>query len=357
MLVGKSINIDSNVNAFYGVHGRAVIARMVDVNALKNIKVTVSEICPFLEKNQYLGGLDVRITFDIPENAAVFRDVVVLVVDKFSMVSIWEGQAFGFERLAWLKVQGIPLRLLTNEVIDEVGSLFGKVVHHADRSESDLDLSYEYVGILLGDGKRVSEEIVLNWKDRKFRVWVMEELGEWIPDFLEINSPHNCENKQDGSGHVSDGSMSEEDCNSSDNDLENDDENVNVENNHCDTEDLNDNNVSIEAENTERFVPAVSFQFEQVIEGNVSIQSVENKVTKRKKFKKGSEVERPSNSYSSSQESLKIVKRPKRSDPFELNGLLGLEDEGDLDASGEEINETKEIGEVFDLNVHPKSTN
>ncbi|KAJ0890519.1 putative RNA recognition motif domain, nucleotide-binding alpha-beta plait domain superfamily [Helianthus annuus] len=140
MLVGKSINIDSNVNAFYGVHGRAVIAIMVDVNALKNIKVTVSEICPFLEKNQYLGGLDVMLTFDIPENAVVFRDV--------------EGQAFGFERLAWLKVQGIPLRLLTNEVIDEVGSLFGKVVHHADRSESDLDLSYEYVGILLGDGKK-----------------------------------------------------------------------------------------------------------------------------------------------------------------------------------------------------------
>ncbi|MFS7894327.1 hypothetical protein Hanom_Chr15g01374241 [Helianthus anomalus] len=64
---GKFVRIADSTNAFSSVHGRAIIASMVDLKALKNIKVIMNEICPSFGKVQYLGGLDVLITFDDAE--------------------------------------------------------------------------------------------------------------------------------------------------------------------------------------------------------------------------------------------------------------------------------------------------
>ncbi|KAJ0765820.1 putative RNA recognition motif domain, nucleotide-binding alpha-beta plait domain superfamily [Helianthus annuus] len=197
MLVGKTVTADSRVNAFQSLHGKALVARMIDLQALKNIKIILNDIFPGQGRVQYLGGLDVMVSFDDAEMVVAVREAAKSVVGKFSMISIWEGQTLGFERLAWLKVQGIPLHLLSNEVIDAVGCVFGMVVDKANRSERDHDFTFEYVGVLVGDGKRVSEEVVLNWKDRKFRVWVMEELGEWMPEFTRRKNPSCCRSLRD----------------------------------------------------------------------------------------------------------------------------------------------------------------
>ncbi|KAL9999293.1 putative RNA recognition motif domain, nucleotide-binding alpha-beta plait domain superfamily [Helianthus debilis subsp. tardiflorus] len=160
MLVGKSMTIDNNINAFSSLHGRALVAKMIDVEALKNIYVTLNDICQGQGKVQFIGGLDILISFEDSEMAVAILEAAKKVENNFSMIRLWEGQSLGFERMTWLKVQGIPLQLLTNEVIDAVGGMFGKVVHKANQSEKDHDLSFEYVGVLVGEGKRVSDEIV-----------------------------------------------------------------------------------------------------------------------------------------------------------------------------------------------------
>ena len=43
---GKSITIDSHINAFSTLHGRALAVRMIDLEALKNIHVILNDICP-----------------------------------------------------------------------------------------------------------------------------------------------------------------------------------------------------------------------------------------------------------------------------------------------------------------------
>ncbi|KAF5769642.1 hypothetical protein HanRHA438_Chr14g0661361 [Helianthus annuus] len=197
MLVGKSITVDNNANGFRSLHGLAVVVRMVDFQCLKSIKVIVKEMSFQAIRFQYIGGLDLLITFSNVEWAIKFKVDALALKDKFSMVTTWEGQVLGFERLAWLKIQGIPLHVLSNEVIDSVGGLFGRIVHKATRSENDVDLSYEYVGVLVGDGKRISEEIMLNWKDRKFRVWVSEDSDDWEPEFWEPTEMGNSKVMED----------------------------------------------------------------------------------------------------------------------------------------------------------------
>ncbi|MFS7946270.1 hypothetical protein Hanom_Chr06g00534021 [Helianthus anomalus] len=151
--VGKFVKINGRVDAFCILHGRALIASMVGLESLKNIKVIMKDFCSSIIKVQYLGGLDLLIRFEDEEATSIVYHATLNMVDTFSRISVWDGNSDGFEHLAWLKVQGIPLHLIANEVIDVVGGFFAKVVHK----------------VLVGDGKRVSEEVVLNWKDRKFQ--------------------------------------------------------------------------------------------------------------------------------------------------------------------------------------------
>ncbi|KAI3777212.1 hypothetical protein L1987_47009 [Smallanthus sonchifolius] len=62
--------------------------------------------------------------------------------------------------------------------------LFGKVIHVSQLSTLDSDLSVNSVGILVDSGSKIDDTVTLNWKEKKFRVWVTEELDDWIPDCL-----------------------------------------------------------------------------------------------------------------------------------------------------------------------------
>ncbi|PWA73391.1 reverse transcriptase domain, Reverse transcriptase zinc-binding domain protein [Artemisia annua] len=201
-----------------------------------------------------------------------------LAMDKFTSVTRWTGQSFGFERLAWLKVKGVPLHLLTNEVVDDVGGLFGKVVHKATIEESDVDLSYEYIGVLLGD----------------------EELGEWIPEFVEVST--HMDDKQSESDKEESLAARSSDVN----------EGIDG------TQSLsNDDMAEILEHNDDTFIPAVDFPFEE-----------------------GPHIEE-----------FQSIPNSKNEDPFGLDGLLGLNDKNGELGSAAHVVVTNDTGsESLDLN-------
>ncbi|PWA67537.1 nucleotide-binding alpha-beta plait domain-containing protein [Artemisia annua] len=368
MLVGKTVNIVDQVNGFSSLHDRAIVGRMVDVEAMKSIYLFLHEICPGFGNVQYMGGLDLLISFNEPEKALLVLEAAKKDDALFSSVCLWKGQSFSFERLAWIKVKGIPLHLFTNDVLNLVGGMFGKVVYKASKVESDLDLSFDYVGILVGDGRKLSKELILEWKSRKFRVWINEEMGDWIPDFYPVLSnanqqtnakqfDENQETNDDQNIEDSNGKMfveetpevvpepfSGEEVNCNDNDvcLERNDDNINFG--------INCHSSPIIEEVISDFVPAVNFNFEQPIIEDPTTDG-NSKVVKRKKCKK-SEVGRPSMTYTSSNESQRIVKKPKKknSDIFGLNGLLGISDNNP--SSDEDCTEDDQDNS-FDLNCNP----
>ncbi|MFS8018912.1 hypothetical protein Hanom_Chr15g01397671 [Helianthus anomalus] len=52
-------------------------------------------------------------------------------------------------------------------------------------SEDERDLSFEYVGVLIGNDKRVAEEVIIQWQGNHFPVWVMEDVDDRLPEFLK----------------------------------------------------------------------------------------------------------------------------------------------------------------------------
>ncbi|KAK9057763.1 hypothetical protein SSX86_022601 [Deinandra increscens subsp. villosa] len=359
-LVGKVVTLDNKTNAFSSLHGKSLVARMVDIQALENIKCYLKEVCPGRGKVQYLGGLDILVSFEDADTAEAVRLATQQAMDKFVSITTWEGQALGFERVAWLKLKGIPLHLLNNDTIDAVGGMFGKVVYSAKRFESDSDLSYEYIGILVGDGKRVNAEVVINWKGRKFQVWVEEELNEWIPDFID-SQEEDVTSDSEGEESVADQSpVVEPEKHVNDADVVNihvdqpileTDQNGNDGIDDCYSLPINGMENNVEGYDF-AFTPAVDFPFEKDLEvgGPLSV----SKVIKRKKFKK-LDLGRPSNGYVSSQESLKALKRSKNDDDlFGLDELLGLNKSDDnLDVEAQDNVSINGGEDHLDLNKQP----
>ncbi|MFS7960080.1 hypothetical protein Hanom_Chr08g00698761 [Helianthus anomalus] len=57
-------------------------------------------------------------------------------------------------------------------------------------SWEDNNWSQECIGILVGHGRQLKEELELTWRDNSYWVWIIEEPGEWIPDCLQpITTP------------------------------------------------------------------------------------------------------------------------------------------------------------------------
>ncbi|KAF5782616.1 hypothetical protein HanRHA438_Chr11g0510731 [Helianthus annuus] len=178
----KVVEVHRETSVFFYLQGRLVVGRAIDVKVLINLKDSLKKAGIEGFKLHYLRGLNVLIAFDNETDASDLALNVNIWKDWFDPLDIWDGQTLAYERLAWLKFHGFPLHLVENKVFDDVASLFGKVVKGAQLSSLDWDLSTACVGVLVDSGARISGSAFLNWKNKKFKVWVLEELDDWVPD-------------------------------------------------------------------------------------------------------------------------------------------------------------------------------
>ncbi|KAM0057469.1 putative RNA recognition motif domain, nucleotide-binding alpha-beta plait domain superfamily [Helianthus debilis subsp. tardiflorus] len=114
----------------------------------------------------------------------------VFLLDKgawlscFDRLETWKGDVLEFERVAWVKMHGVPLTLSCSHVFDEIASRFATVIQSAQFSEEEGDLSHACVGILVKMVDRIYQKCKLNWRNHCFEMLIEEEAGEWIPDCL-----------------------------------------------------------------------------------------------------------------------------------------------------------------------------
>ncbi|KAF5772504.1 hypothetical protein HanXRQr2_Chr13g0577731 [Helianthus annuus] len=176
-----------------GSAGLSIIGRTVNLETLVDFDKLLRIAKVDIVKLQYLGGLSLLVSFADAVAAKWFVDARHIWEPWFSSLETWSGQSLPFERVAWLKLHGIPLNLLEADVLRQVGELFGKVLFVPKDLDEDQDLSVVKVGVLVGEARRCSELVSLKWKDKSFRIWVDEELEDWVPDCLVMEDDEDLE--------------------------------------------------------------------------------------------------------------------------------------------------------------------
>ncbi|KAJ0520834.1 hypothetical protein HanIR_Chr10g0463781 [Helianthus annuus] len=133
---------------------------------------------------KYLGGLSILVVLKSTLEADSFRSTAP-GFGWFNSMEIWRGQLVAFERVAWLNIYGVSLHLSGNETFDSVGRCFGKVLHASQRQPEDNLLTLDCVCVITDSVKRIEEVVTIIEEGKRFRVWVEEEMGEWVPDSVE----------------------------------------------------------------------------------------------------------------------------------------------------------------------------
>ncbi|KAM0025658.1 hypothetical protein Hdeb2414_s0021g00577131 [Helianthus debilis subsp. tardiflorus] len=162
--------------------GCAVVGKCFDLKTLRNLDTILVDNRIGGVTLSYYGGLSMILKFDDDESCANFLLNHQVWKEWFSSLEPWDGQPLPFERLAWVKVQGVPLQLVDNDVLNNIAEHFGKIVHGSQLEAEDDNLSFSWIGVLIGEGGRIHDHVTLKWKSMQFRMCIEEESSVWTPD-------------------------------------------------------------------------------------------------------------------------------------------------------------------------------
>ncbi|MFS8034713.1 hypothetical protein Hanom_Chr17g01584471 [Helianthus anomalus] len=153
------MNTDSKKNMEY----KSLVGETKDIEILNNLKDTLEE-----------GMADNYLRLRVNKRE-----------QWFSRLYMWDGIPLVFDRVAWIKVLGVPVSLWDRHVLNKIGKRCGRLLVKFEASFEDGNMAEDRMAILIGSGKRLSEEVTLMWKEHKLTVWVEEIAGQWCPDFLQ----------------------------------------------------------------------------------------------------------------------------------------------------------------------------
>ncbi|PWA89211.1 RNA-directed DNA polymerase, eukaryota, Nucleotide-binding alpha-beta plait domain protein [Artemisia annua] len=328
MLINKNLNIqevdltiDPNTSAFPQWHNKAVVGRVHDFQRLIALRQWLLQKVDMEATIKYVGGLLVLVLFHKEEDAFAFSADEMCWKECFSKLSIWKGQILANERIAWLKIFGVPVCIVDNRVFNRIGGLFGVLMQPAQLSDDDGDLTYVCIGVLVGERDRINHTIAIRWRDKIIRVRVEEDRNDWIPDCLIPDDEESFNSDEDHNVNIGDDEDMEDR-----NDVVGDDESSDV----CrggdanseraqKLENINDNNVELSNNrNVEDNGNFFQFTFNKR-------SGKSNEEVALKKYKK--KCGRPRNSISP-QVKNRPTKRARNGDPFSLNEMLGIIDSG-----------------------------
>ncbi|KAJ0922777.1 hypothetical protein HanPSC8_Chr05g0207751 [Helianthus annuus] len=165
---------------------KSLIGEVKDIEILNNLQEHVAGIMEDNFEMKYLGGLKVLLCFKNPEEAEDFRLGKVNVWEAwFSRLYAWDGIPPIFERVAWVKILGLPLPLWDRHVINKIDKRCGRLLVKSEADKNDGNMAEDCLAILVQSGNRISSEFILSRKEQKIKVWVEEISGQWCPSFLE----------------------------------------------------------------------------------------------------------------------------------------------------------------------------
>ncbi|KAK1416713.1 hypothetical protein QVD17_25829 [Tagetes erecta] len=159
--------------------GLSLIGTAWDVSSLCNVK----NLC-FNPKIRAMTGLSVMLTFNCSEEAREFLLNNNNWIHWFAIVTPWIGQLLPVERMAWIRIHGVPIHLWDQSVFNQIGGSLGRVVQGSQITKDDEVLSSDLIGIIVSHVNRINTSLYMHWRNLVLQVWVEEETGDWLPDYL-----------------------------------------------------------------------------------------------------------------------------------------------------------------------------
>ncbi|KAI3518074.1 hypothetical protein L1887_06449 [Cichorium endivia] len=130
---------------------------------------------------KYLGGLNMALEFVHSEDAREYLEDKSRWEFWFKRLKYGDEEDNRFERMAWLKIIGLPLRLWDEDNFSKIAGNFGRVVNPFDGICNRRDLSMGKVGVVTSRRTWINEELQVDAGGKLFKVGVIEYTDDWSP--------------------------------------------------------------------------------------------------------------------------------------------------------------------------------
>ncbi|KAL4581773.1 hypothetical protein LXL04_006301 [Taraxacum kok-saghyz] len=130
---------------------------------------------------KYLGGMQVVIKFKSPGDAEVFKANKCVWLKWFVWVEHLGKKSTSFERIAWLKITGVPIHAWDDANFAAIAGIYGKVLVNFNSFWSCKDVSYGKICLLTGSRKRLNEEILVLVNGVSIKIGIFEVEDDWAP--------------------------------------------------------------------------------------------------------------------------------------------------------------------------------
>ncbi|MFS7985104.1 hypothetical protein Hanom_Chr11g00994541 [Helianthus anomalus] len=111
--------------AFSELYECGVFARVKGFEELSNLRRLLRNMSNLDIEIKYVGGLYVLVFNNNDEKNRFIADGESWKI-CFDLADSWRGQSIVLERIAWLKVHGVPLCISSKSLFDEIAGKFGK---------------------------------------------------------------------------------------------------------------------------------------------------------------------------------------------------------------------------------------
>ncbi|XP_022031676.1 uncharacterized protein LOC110932664 [Helianthus annuus] len=164
---------------------RTVSMEAKTVEVLCKAKTILCEVCPDTMEVRYIGGLRILVTMG---SQMVDEELLTSHREKceenFTDIKPWKDDKNWFQRLAWIRICGVPISLRNKAIFKAIGERLGMVVRDAEASMKDSDLTCAFLGIIVTTGQAINKEIEVRYKSELFKCWISEMSGNWAPNFV-----------------------------------------------------------------------------------------------------------------------------------------------------------------------------
>ncbi|KAL4589625.1 hypothetical protein LXL04_002533 [Taraxacum kok-saghyz] len=129
----------------------------------------------------YLGGLRVLMEFGDSVAAREFKENKDRWMKYMTWVDDGEHVNIGSDRVAWIRIVGLPLNLWGQKNFAAITNGFGKTIAPFDEIQRRVDLSCAKIGILTERKSRINDEVYVEVEGRLTKIGIIEFDEEWFP--------------------------------------------------------------------------------------------------------------------------------------------------------------------------------